>query len=66
MGILVGIKSDHSKEGCTNGHLVVIIPMSEYHTIIGDDTWTYNPPVNIDTYNPTADNATESVRSVKE
>ena len=26
-GILVGVKSDHFKGGCTNGHLFVIIPV---------------------------------------
>ena len=28
-GILVGVKSDHFKEGYTNGHLTVIIPVEE-------------------------------------
>ena len=65
-GILVGVKSDHFKERCTNGNLTVTIPMEEYHTIIGDDVWMYDPPVNINTYDPTPANATSAVWAVRE
>ena len=54
----MGVKSYHFEEGRTNGQLAVIIPKEEYHTIIGNNMWTYNPPVNIDAYNPTTENAT--------
>ena len=63
--ILVDVKSDHFKEVRINGHLSVIIPVEEYRTIIGDNAWTYNPPVDIDAYNPTSYNAIAAVRAVK-
>ena len=66
MIILGGVKHNHCKEGCINGHLAVIIPKEEYCTIIGNNAWTYNPPANIDAYNFTALNATTSVQAVKE
>ena len=66
VGILVGLNSDHFKEGHTNGNLDVIIPVEEYCTIIGDNAWMCNPPININAYDPTAANATEAVRAVKE
>ena len=66
VGILVGVNSNHLKEGCTNGHLDVIVPVEYYHDIIGGKISMYDPPVNINTYNPTADNVTEAVRVVKE
>ena len=61
MGILVGVNSDLFKEGRTNDHLNVIIPEEEYRTIIGDNTWMYNPPVDINAYDTTAANATSAV-----
>ena len=61
MGILVGVKYDHFKEGHTNGHISVIIPVEEYRNIIGDNKWMYDPPVNINAYNPTAVNTTSAV-----
>ena len=66
MGILVRVKSDHFKEGRTNGHLSIIFPVDDYHTIIGKNAWMYNQPININAYNPTAANATAAVRTVKE
>ena len=62
----MGIKSYHFKEGRTNVQITVIIPVEEYCTIMGDNTWMYNPPVNIDTYNPTSANATSAQRAVEE
>ena len=59
--ILVGVNSDHFEEGCTNVHLSVIIPVEKYCTIVCNNAWTYNPPVNIDAYDPTANNATAEV-----
>ena len=64
--ILVSIKSYHFKEGRTNRHLSVIIPMEEYCTIIGNNTWMYDPPVDINAYNPTTNNATAAVQVIKE
>ena len=61
MGILVGVNSDHFEEGNTNEHLVAIIHEEEYCTIIGEKAWTYNPPININAYNPTVFNETVSV-----
>ena len=66
MGIIVGVKSGHFKEECTNGHLAGIIPVEDYCTIIGNNTRIYDAPVNINTYNPTAYNATAAVQAVKE
>ena len=60
-GIIVGVKSDHFKDRRTNGNLAIIIPVEEYCTIIGDNTWMCDPPVDINAYNPTADNATAEV-----
>ena len=34
-----------TKEERKNGHLTVIIPVEEYHTIIGDNVWMYDTPV---------------------
>ena len=62
----MGVKSGHFKEGRTNGHLAVIIPVEEYCTIIGDNTWMYDPPDNINAYNHTTSNATAAVLAVKE
>ena len=62
----MGVKSDHFKEGRTNGNLYVIIPVEEYCTIIGDDVWMYDPPFDLNTYYPTAANATEAVQADKE
>ena len=62
----MGLKSNHFKEGCTNGHPAVIIPVKEYLTIIGNYTCMYDPPVDINTYNPTTGNVTSAVRAVKE
>ena len=53
----MGVKSDHFKGGCTNGHLAVIIPVEEYRTITGDNAWMYDTPFDINAYNPTAANA---------
>ena len=64
--ILVGVKSDHFKEGRTNGHIAIIIHVEEYCTIIGNNAWTYNPPIGIDDYNPTVSNTTAAVCSVEE
>ena len=66
MGIEVGINYYHYKEGPTKGHLAVIIPVEEYRTIISENAWMYDPPVDIKTYNPTAANVTSAVREVKE
>ena len=46
-GILEDVKSDHLKEGRTNGHITVIIPVEDYRTIISNITWVYNQPVGI-------------------
>ena len=62
----MGVKSDQFEEGRTNEHLAVIIPVEEYHTIIRNNAWTYNPSVNIEAYDPTTANATVAVLSVKE
>ena len=56
-GILVGVNSDHFEERHTNGHLVVIIPVEQYCTIIGANMCMYNPNRDTDAYNPTAANA---------
>ena len=62
----MGVKYDHFKEGHTNGNLAVIIPLEEYRTIIDKNEWMYDPPVDINAYNPTTANATSVVRAVKE
>ena len=62
----MGVKYYHFNEGRTNGHPNIIIPMEEYCTIIGDNAWTYNPTVDINAYNPTAENEISVVRAVKE
>ena len=62
----MGVKSNHFKEGCTNGHFTVIILVEEYRNIIGDKTRMYDPPVNINAYNTTAANARAELRAVKE
>ena len=64
--ILVGVKSDHLKERHTNGHLAVIIPVEYYCAVIGNNSWIYNPPIDINAYNPTASNVTASAQAVKE
>ena len=43
-GILVGVKSGHFKEGRTNGHLAVIIPVEKPFSIIGNNECMYDPP----------------------
>ena len=55
-----------TKEERKNGHLTVIIPVEEYHTIIGNNAWMYDTPVDIDACNPTTANATSAVQVVKE
>ena len=40
--------------------------MEENRIITGDNAWMYNPPVNINAYDPTSDNATAAVRAVRE
>ena len=62
----MGVNPNHFKEVHTNGHLAIIIPVEEYLTIIGKNVCIYDPPVNINAYNPTAANATAVVRVVKE
>ena len=62
----MGVKSNHFKKGRTNGHLSVIIPVEEYHTIIGDNAWAYDPPVNINAYDLNAADVTSVVQAVKE
>ena len=42
------------------------IHVKEYCTIIGNNTWTHNPPIYINSYDTTSANATEAVRVVKE
>ena len=64
-GILVSINSNHFEEGRTNGHRSVIISMEEYCNIIDDNAWNYNPPIDINAYNPTIVNATAALRAVK-
>ena len=40
--------------------------MDDYYTIIGENAWMYNQPININAYDPTVSNATVEVRAVKE
>ena len=40
--------------------------MEEYCAITDSNEWMYNPPVNINAYNPTTTNTTSAVRVVKE
>ena len=40
--------------------------MEEYRTIIGNNAWMYNPPVDINSYDHPVENATSAVWAVKE
>ena len=40
--------------------------MEDYFTTIGNNDWVYDPPADINYYNPTTSNATAVVREVKE
>ena len=62
----MGVNTNQFKEGRTNGHLDVIIPVEDYCTIIGNNMCTYNPPVDIYAYDPAANNSTAAVLAVKE
>ena len=53
-GIVVNIKSHHFVRGAEFGHLSVIIPQSEFADLIGDDEWEYEPPEELDAYDPDA------------
>ena len=66
LGMLVRIKSNHFKEGHTNGKLAVIVPVERYRSIIGDNAWMYNPPANINNYNTTAAIERSVVRAFKD
>ena len=65
-GVATTIKSYHYKGGRTNGHLAVIISQDEYRTIIEDEDWAYEEPVELEAYDETAITATVAQRAVLE
>ena len=53
-GAATTVKSNHYTGGRTNGHLAAILSKVDYRTVLNDNTWDQEPPVEQAAYDPTA------------